>query len=149
MKYRKMTSADVLTIFEIAILGKEKSFTREALYAVGITEEMVADTLDGARTHEGWICECDDKVVGFSMANRGTGELWVMAVLPEYEKRGIGSKLHDTAIDFIKAQDFKEAWLGVLQDIQVNAYGFFTKRGWKDDEMRGPFRIMKKSLVAG
>ncbi len=142
-----MTSGDVLTIFEIAILGKEKSFTREALYAVGITEEMVADTLDGARTHEGWICECDGKVVGFSMANRGTGEFWVMAVLPEYEKRGIGSKLHDQAMDWLISLGWKESWLGVLQDIQVNGYGFFKKRGWVDAEMRGPFRIMKKSLV--
>src|ERR1700761_6682154 len=121
MQYRKMTSQDVPIIFEIAIAGREKSFTREALYAVGITEEFVADTLDGARSHEGWICEYDGKVVGFSMANRSTGELWVMAVQNEYERRGIGSKLHAQALDWLVSLGFKEAWLGVLQDIQVTA----------------------------
>ena len=90
MNFRKMTSADVPVSFEIAIAGREKSFTREGLYAAGITEEFVVEALDGDRSVEGWACECDGRVVGVAMGNKTNGEFWVMVVLPEYEKRGIG-----------------------------------------------------------
>lgn len=146
MDIRKMTSTDVPVSFEIAIAGREKSFTREGLYAAGITEEFVVEALDGSHSVEGWVCECDGKVVGVAMGNKTNGEFWVMVVLPEYEKRGIGSKLYDLTTDWLASQGWKELWLGVQQELQLNAYAFFKKRGWKDDEMRGPFRIMKKSL---
>jgi GNAT superfamily N-acetyltransferase len=148
MNFRKMNSGDVPVTFEIAILGREKSYTREALAAVGITEESTVELLDVSHSHEGWVCECDGKVVGTAMANKNTGELWVVVVLPEYERRGIGSKLYATALEWLVSLGWKEAWLAVLPKIQVTGYSFFKKRGWRDDEMRGDFRIMKKSLVA-
>ena len=147
MHFRKMNSGDVPVAFEITLSGREKSFTREALAAVGITEEFTVDVLDGTRSHEGWVCESDGKVVGFAMGNKLTGELWIIAVLPEYEGKGIGSKLHTLAEDWFKAMGRKEIWLAVLQDIQKTAYAFFKKRGWTDDAMRGDFRTMKKVLV--
>jgi GNAT superfamily N-acetyltransferase len=141
-----MTPSDVPVAFEIAIAGRERSFTREGLYAAGITEEFVIDALDVSRTVEGWVCECDAKVVGAAMGNRTNGEFWVMAVHPDYERRGIGSKLYTLTTDWLRSLGWKEAWLGVQEEIQVNAYSFFKHRGWVEDELRGPFRIMKKSL---
>ena len=81
------------------------------------------------------------------MANKTNGEFWVMVVHPDFQKRGIGSKLYDETMDWLRSLGWKEAWLGVQQELQTNAYSFFKKRGWVDDEMRGLFRIMKKSLV--
>ena len=147
MHFRKMNYGDVSVAFEITLLGREKSFSREALSAVGITEESVIEMLDVLHSHEGWVCEVDAKVVGFAMGNRNTGEFWIIAVLPEYERRGIGSKLYTLTEDWLRSLGWKEAWLAVLQDLQITAYSFFRKRGWVDDEMRGAFRVMKKSLI--
>ena len=147
MRFRKMNSVDVPVAFEITLSGREQSFSREALAAVGITEEFVVDVLDGVRSHEGWVCESDEKVVGFAMGNRNTGEVWIIAVLPEHEGKGIGSKLYTLTEDWFRSTGRKEIWLAVLQDIQKTAYAFFKKRGWVDDDMRGDFRIMKKRLV--
>jgi len=145
MNYRKMTSADVPVTFEIAIAGREKSFTREGLYVAGITEEFTVNLIDVERAVEGWVCECDNKVVGVSLGNKTSGEIWCIVVLPEYERRGIGSQLYKSVAEWLVSLDWKELWLGV-HEAQVNAYNFFKKRGWRDDEMRGPFRIMKKTI---
>ena len=147
MYFRKMNSGDVPVTFEIAFQSRGKSYKREALTAVGITEEATVVMLDVLHSHEGWVCECDGKVVGAAMADKNTGELWVVVVLPEYERKGIGSKLYIQAIEWLVSLGWKEAWLAILPDIQVNGYSFFLKRGWVNDEMRGDFRIMKKSLV--
>jgi GNAT superfamily N-acetyltransferase len=146
MQFRKMNSADVPAAYVITLSTREKSFTREAMTAVGITEESVIEMMDVSRSHEGWVCEIDGNPVGFAMGNKNTGELWVIAVLPEFECKGIGSQLHDLTLDWLRSQGWKEAWLAVLQDIQVDAYRFFKNRNWIDDEMRGPFRVMKQIL---
>jgi GNAT superfamily N-acetyltransferase len=146
MHFRKMNSTDVSTAYEITLSTREQSFTREAMTAVGITEESTVEMMDVTRSHEGWICEVEGKPVGFAMGNKDTGELWIIAVLPEFERQGIGSQLHNLTEDWLRSQGRKEAWLAVLQDVQVDGYRFFKNRNWIDDEMRGPFRVMKKFL---
>jgi ribosomal protein S18 acetylase RimI-like enzyme len=46
------------------------------------------------------------------MANGKTGEFWVIAVLPDYEMRGIGSKLLLLAEDWLSVSKFKSAPVG-------------------------------------
>lgn len=133
-------------MFEVTYSSREKSYTREGLTAAGITEENVVKMLDVDVSHQGWVCECDSKIVGFVMGNGKTGEVWVLVILPDYEGKGIGSKLYDLTETWLGSLGWKEIWLGILQDIQVRGYAFFKKRGWVDDEMRGDFRIMKKRL---
>ncbi len=70
MHYRKMNSADVPAAYAITLSTREKSFTREAMTAVRITEESTIEMMDVAHSHEGWVCEIDGKLVGFAMANK-------------------------------------------------------------------------------
>jgi len=94
------------------------------------------------------VCEAGDKVVGFSMADRSTGELWVIAVLPEFEGRGIGARLMRLAEDWLWAASCTEAWLTTSIDPTLRAYGFYRKLGWADHEIRGGLRYMKKPNLA-
>ena len=70
------------------------------------------------------------------MGNRETGEFWVIAVLPEYEGRGIGSKLLNLAESWLWATGWKEIWLWISLDTQLRAYSFYSKHGWFDAEVR-------------
>ena len=69
------------------------------LEELGITKESVSAMMD--TSHRGWLCEADDKIVGFAMGNRENGEMWVIAVIPEYEKIGIGAKLLNRVEDWL------------------------------------------------
>ena len=63
----------------------------EALAEAGIKRESTSDAL--SVNIAGWLCEVSGKIVGFSMGDKDTGEMLVVAVLPEYENRGIGKRL--------------------------------------------------------
>jgi GNAT superfamily N-acetyltransferase len=71
-------------------------------------------------------------------------EFWVIAVLPEYEGRGIGSKLLNLAENWLWEIGWKEIWLWTSPDSRLRAYSFYKKHGWVDAEVRRNRRILKK-----
>src|SRR5882724_8223610 len=102
-------------------------------YRDGITEKAVTEMI--GTTHCGWLCEADSKIVGFAMAYGTTGEFWVIAVLPEYEGQGIGSKLLRLAEDWLWSVGREEIWLWTSLDTRLRAYSFYRKGGWIDAEI--------------
>jgi GNAT superfamily N-acetyltransferase len=116
--------------------------TRAELAALGITEETVAQKLQGA--YSGWVCEADGKIVGFAMGDCATGELWVVAVLPEYCGLGIGSGLIKRVESWLAENGCKEFWLTTDVDPGLRAYSFYRKHGWKDAGIRDGLRYMAK-----
>ena len=77
----------------------------------------------------GWLCEEEGKEVGFAIADVVGTSIWALFVLPEWEGRGIGKKLHDTMVrwcfDFIAME-----CLSLTTDPGTRAETFYTKAGW-------------------
>jgi ribosomal protein S18 acetylase RimI-like enzyme len=142
MTFREITTKDILALFDVRTSVRENTYSRDGLYRDGITEETVAEMI--GTTHRGWLCEANSKIVGFAMANGTTGEFSVMAVLPEYEVQGIGSKLLLLAEAWLWAMGWEEIWLQTSLNTRLKAYSFYRNRGWTDAEIRTNQRIMKK-----
>ncbi|HEY3761623.1 MAG TPA: GNAT family N-acetyltransferase [Verrucomicrobiae bacterium] len=140
-----MERRDIGSCIEVRTLVRENRYSLEALHQAGITEDSVAQML--ATTHKGWICEMDGRIVGFSIGNRSNGEFWVVAVLPEYEGRGIGKKLMDLAVEWLRTSGHSEIWLWTSPDMSTRAYALYRKSGWEDCGVKDGQRIMK--LKAG
>jgi GNAT superfamily N-acetyltransferase len=79
------------------------------------------------------------------MANGKTGEFWVIAVLPDYEMRGIGSKLLLLAEDWLRSIGWEEIWLWTAFDTNLKAYSFYRNRGWTDSEILRNQRLVSAS----
>jgi GNAT superfamily N-acetyltransferase len=142
MNYRVITSADIEFLFAVRTATDENNLTREELYAMGITADSVREKLCGS--YKGWLCETDSQVVGFAIGDRETGELWVIAVLPAYIKRGIGSKLLSLVEAWLWESGCGELWLTTDVDPKLRAYAFYIKHGWEDDRIEKDIRYMKK-----
>ena len=145
MRFRKITPADVPELFAVRSATRESSFSREQLAGLGINEESVSAMID--ITHRGWLCEADDRVVGFAMGNRGSGEMWVIAVLPDHEGGGIGAELLTRVEDWLWSEGWTEIWLETDVDPSLRAYGFYKRQGWVDREIRDETRYMKNLRV--
>jgi ribosomal protein S18 acetylase RimI-like enzyme len=128
MIFRKTEPKDVPELFSVRIATQENSITMEALAAMGITPDSTIE----AMTHSvaGWLCEIAGKIVGFSMGDKDTGEMLVVAVLPEYEKRGIGKRLMELIQNWLFLHGHEEIWLLENPDPYIRAYGFYRKLGW-------------------
>jgi ribosomal protein S18 acetylase RimI-like enzyme len=144
VNFRTIEPTDIPALFAVRIATWENDHGKEELAALGITEGAVRDLL-ACGSHRGWLCEVDGDVVGFAMGNQETGELWVIAVLPEYEGRGIGRRLMERVEEWLSSRRWKRIWLTTHLDDRHRAVGFYRNLGWKDWKT-GSVRYMKKDL---
>lgn len=91
MTFREIQPQDLEAIFEIRKATWHNRNGREEMARMGITPDSVRQMIQDS--HRGSLCEVDGRRVGFAMGNRKTGEMWVIAVLREFEGRGIGRQL--------------------------------------------------------
>src|SRR5690606_33734524 len=47
---------------------------------------------------KGWVWEEDNQISGFCIVSLTDNNVWALFVLPGFEKKGIGKKLHDTML---------------------------------------------------
>ena len=142
MALREITKDDVADLFAVRVATHENRLTREELASLGITEESVKEKLDAS--FKGWLYEVDGKVVGFAIGDKTTGELWVIAVLPEYVGKGIGSQLLITVENWLRAEGCARLWLTTDVDTGLKAYSFYRRHGWLDDRIEDGLRYMIK-----
>jgi len=142
MNFREITESDIPALFAVRTATEENRLTREELQAMGITEESVKQKLAGS--FKGWLCEVQQQVVGFAMGNKTTGELWVIAILPEYVGQGIGARLLDEVEKWLQESGCGRLWLTTEIDEGLKAYGFYRRHGWQDDRIENGMRYMVK-----
>jgi len=88
---------------------------------------------------KGWVCEIDQQIVGFAIADLKENNIWALFLDPKFEKLGIGRKLHDMMLDWYFSKTEKTVWLGTAFD--TRAESFYRKAGWKDVGMNGTKEI--------
>lgn len=143
--YRQITLEDIPAIFEVRTATDENHLSLEELHSLGITEASVHEKICG--TYKGWLYEANNRVVGFAMGDRETGELWVIAILPEYINRGIGTKLLQLVENWLKESGCERFWLTTDINPQLRAYSFYLKNGWEDDRIENGSRYMVKKRM--
>lgn len=91
MRYREITLNDTPAIFDVRVATNENNFTYEELEARGITHVLLQHKLlDNCK---GWLCEINNEVVGFVIADKKTGKIWALAILPIYNKKLVAANL--------------------------------------------------------
>jgi GNAT superfamily N-acetyltransferase len=124
--YRVARAADVPAIFRVRTSVVENLLTVGQLRQRGITNASVAASFrDNAG---GWVAVHKRRIVGFSMADRETGSLFALFVLPAYERRGIGAQLLSRAIEWLWDVGAEHVWLHTAPNTKAAA--FYRRRGW-------------------
>ena len=144
-----MAVDDLPAVLELRLSTAENAISLEELEQdYGITPQSLAEAM---KTHvQGWLCEAEGTVVGFSMGDRSNGEVQVVAVRPGYEGLGIGKTLLARVRDWLFSQGHDEIWLGANPDPGVRAHGFYRKLGWRaTGAMKGEDEVMVLAATAG
>lgn len=84
---------------------------------------------------KGWVCEVDHQLVGFSIVDLHNHNIWALFLLPEFEKQGIGTQLHDVMLDWYFTQTENTVWLGTSPG--TRAENFYRRAGWTETGMHG------------
>ena len=124
MQYREATTKDIRQIQEVRHSVKENVLSDPSL----VTDEDCADYL--SRRGKGWVCEVDKRIVAFAIADLQDHNIWALFIRPEWEKQGIGRRLHHLMMDWYFSQTTETVWLSTAPGSR--AEGFYRKLGWKD-----------------
>lgn len=79
---------------------------------------------------KGWVCEIDNQIVGFAIADLKENNIWALFLNPKFEKKGIGQILHKTMLDWYFSQTKNNIWLGTA--FNTRAEKFYRKAGWTE-----------------
>jgi GNAT superfamily N-acetyltransferase len=80
------------------------------------------------------------------MGHAKTGEMWVIAVLKEFEGRGVGRALIARVEEWLAKVGWSEVWLTTDVDENFRAVGFYKRLGWTDWKFEHGDRYMRKRL---
>ena len=88
---------------------------------------------------KGWVCEIEEQIVGFAIADLKGNNIWALFLKPEFERKGIGRALHNIMLDWYFAQTKETVWLGTA--FNTRAEEFYRKAGWKEVGTHGAGEI--------
>ena len=88
-----------------------------------------------------WAFYCDDKPVGFIVlkeTSKSTAEIYVMGILKEYHRRGIGKALWNAFEEYAKIVGYEFAQVKTVQKGRYESYditnSFYENLGFKEFE---------------
>lgn len=129
MIFREATKDDIIQIQIVRNSVKENQLSDPALVSNKDCEEYLTNR------GKGWVCEVNNSIAGFSIADLKDQNIWALFVHPEYESKGIGKKLHQLMLDWYFAQTKKTVWLSTAPGTRAEA--FYKKAGWKVNGTHG------------
>jgi GNAT superfamily N-acetyltransferase len=126
IRIRVATADDMDQIFRVRTSVTENLLTFGELERRDITPASVAASF--LAQAKGWVAEQADQVVAFAIADRESKSIFALFVLPEFEGRGIGGRLLDLALLWLRQNGAERVWLTTAP--QTRAAHFYERRGW-------------------
>jgi GNAT superfamily N-acetyltransferase len=140
---RQASRADIAAIHQVRMSVRENQLTHSG----AISERDYIDHLE--TLGRGWVIEGGDRIVAVVVGNARNGNIWGLFVDPEFEQRGHGRRLLDTAVDWLWSQGLTQLWLTTTPD--TRAQGFYEAAGWRRAGMteHGEIRFELRKHVHG
>src|SRR6185312_572396 len=133
MIFREAKIEDIKQIQIVRNSVKENTLSDSNLITDRDCEEFI--TVRG----KGWVCEIDNRIAGFAIADLKENNIWTLFLDPEFEKKGIGQQLHKIMLDWYFAQTKNKVWLGTA--FHTRAENFYRKAGWTEVGLHGTKEI--------
>jgi len=133
MMFREAIVTDISQIQRVRHCVKENRLSDPSLVTDADCENYLLNR------GKGWVCEINDRLVAFAIADVIGNNVWALFVDPEYEEIGIGRKLHDHMLDWYFSQTDATIWLGTAPN--TRAEKFYRKAGWMEVGQHGKGEI--------
>ena len=129
MNFRQAIPEDIPQIQIVRNSVKESQLSKPNLIPDELVEEFIT------KRGKGFVCEIDDKIVGFSIVDFIENNVWALFLLPDFEGKRIGKKLHQLMLDEYFSKTKETIWLST--EANSRAEIFYKKQGWKNAGLHG------------
>ena len=129
MNFRQAIPEDIPQIQIVRNSVKENQLSNPNLIPDDLVEEFIT------KRGKGFVCEIDDIIVGFSIVDFVENNVWALFLLPDFEGKRIGKKLHQLMLDEYFSKTKETIWLST--EANSRAETFYKKHGWKNAGFHG------------
>ena len=134
---REMSVTDLAASFVLRAATRENAMAREEIARdYGITEESLAKDMAAGKVRGWCAANADGQLFAYSMGDRTSGEVLVVAVHRDWEGQGLGTAVLQQVVDWLVADGRDEIWLYANADPQLRAHGFYRSLGWRPNGTR-------------
>ena len=130
LSYRRAVPGDGAACVALRGMTRQNAFSEAQLRSIGVTAESWADNIRSGAL-PGHVCTSGGTMVGYCFGSRETGEIEVLAVLPDFEGLGIGRELLSRTVSELRAIGHRRVFLGCSPDPASRSYGFYRHLGWR------------------
>ncbi|MBA0360537.1 GNAT family N-acetyltransferase [Stenotrophomonas maltophilia] len=109
---------------------RENAFSAAQLAQLGITAQTWAEGIS-AGDFIGRVAWEAERMAGYCFADRDSGEVLVLALLPDYEGRGIGRQLLQEVVSLTRDAGHQRLFLACSADPRSRSHGFYRRLGWR------------------
>jgi GNAT superfamily N-acetyltransferase len=127
---RRAVPEDASACVHLRGMTRENAVSVERLRAYGITEQSWAEDIR-SNILPGHVCHAQGRLVGYAFGDRQTGEVVVLALLPEAESQGLGRRLLTLVVEDLRAAGHARLFLGCSPDAATRSHGFYRHLGWR------------------
>ena len=130
LKYRPALPEDAEECVVLRGKTRENAFSEDQLRSIGVTSESWENNIHSGAL-PGHVCTVDGRIVGYCFGSRETGEIVVLALLPDFENRGLGRELLNRITKELAKLGHTRLFLGCSTDPMSRSYGFYRHLGWR------------------
>jgi GNAT superfamily N-acetyltransferase len=129
IEFRDIKPQDFERCIEIRGMTRDNPVPAEILKEFGVTKEAWGPLIRD-KSIVGVVAEYKDEVIGFCSGDVNTGEVLVLALLPEYEGHGLGKNVLVLVTDKLSSFGMDKLWLAASANPEIRAHGFYRHVGW-------------------
>lgn len=130
LQYRPALPEDAAECVAVRGKTRQNAASVEWLRSIGVTTESWRENIRSGAL-PGHVCTADGKIVGYCFGDRKTGEIVVVALLPDFEDRGIGREVLNRTVTELAEIGHARLFLGCSPDPKSRSYGFYRHLGWR------------------
>ncbi|MDN3923128.1 GNAT family N-acetyltransferase [Roseateles violae] len=128
---RPALPADAPACIDLRGRTRQNAVPAERLAALGITAQSWSAQIASGRL-PGHVALLAGEMVGYCFGDADSGEIVVLALLPDYEARGLGRTLLQKVIDELRAaHGHGRLFLGCSSDPASRSHDFYRHLGWR------------------
>jgi ribosomal protein S18 acetylase RimI-like enzyme len=127
---RRAMPSDIAECIYIRGMTRENAISEARLAELGITEASWAAQVESGELL-GYVCHVGGQMAAYCFGSVSTGEVVVLALLPEHENQGIGKTLLQNVMSDLKSLGHDRLFLGCAADPKVRSFGFYRHLGWR------------------
>ncbi len=126
---RPAEAGDIAACIALRGRTRENAVSAARLAELGITEASWSAQVRAGEL-PGFVALVQGTMAGYCFGEAGTGEIVVLALLPEHEGRGLGRQLLDRTVAHLTALGHRRLFLGCSSNPAHRSFGFYRRLGW-------------------